>query len=75
MINLISIKRNANQNANNIDMPIEQHNRNKVRKYRNKANIYSQLLFDKRYPDHVVGKEQYLQQMVLGKLHAYRGKN
>lgn len=75
MINLISIKRNANQNANNIDIQMEQHNRNKVRKYRNKANIYSQLLFDKRYPNHVIGKEEYLQQMVLGKLNAYRRKN
>jgi len=75
MINLISIKRNANQNANNIDIQTEQRNRNKVRKYRNKANIYSQLLFDKRYPNHVIGKEEYLQQMVLGKLNAYRRKN
>ena len=75
MINLISIKRNSNQNANNIDIQVEQCNRNKVRKCRNKANIYSQLLFDKRYPNHVIGIEQYLQQMVLGKLTAYRGKN
>ena len=57
MINLISIKRNANQNANNTDIQTEQRNRNKVRKYRNKANIYIQLLFDKRYPNHVIGKE------------------